>query len=77
MSDCRNGGRLVYRRPGLVRQVDRPQVRGQVNFANAEPVLLTFSRYLEDGTERIVRDVELDGRRFVERPPRDFDNLDD
>ena len=64
MSDCTNGGRLVYQPPEVREYDQQVPIRGKLLYADGTKSAFTFSR-LVNGRERRVVAVEVDGARYA------------
>ena len=63
MSDCRVP-MPTYERPTDPRLEEPEPIRGVVRWSEGIDTEIAYSRTLEDGTERHVEGIELDGERY-------------
>ena len=76
MSSCRHGGRDTYQRPGETDYRHDEPIRGRLVFKDGTDSKFTTSRFLEDGTERVMDHVEVDDERYERYVTRRYEEKD-
>ena len=65
----------MAREVDVIRYDTSKPIRGEFVFENSLSVRITMARYV-NGVERRVKEVDLDGTRFVPAPSADYDDVD-